>query len=377
MPSYAPTPALRPWQSQPEGTFKRGFGTGFGAALGFGAITVVLSIIAAISGVAMMAIALGSATDPARAATRQVNTIWGKANAKNTLHAVDVTGAIEGAGSGTSFTATTYGYEVAAQIDALSKDDAAGLLLLMNTPGGTINGSRAIADAVTRYQQRTGHKVVAFVQGMSASGGMYAMAGADEIIADHGTQIGSIGVIMGPLSYYKDITALGSTILSSGVTTTGGITMEYLTEGRGKDFGNPFRPMTAEERQVYQRGLANEYEAFVNWVSQHREIPADTIRNDLGAHLYDVKTAIDKKLVDAQMGRDEAFRRAAELNSVNPDDTKVVKTVAPGFISALLGAEARVYGHAEPMTQGIATSELCTGVPTPVVFAGDVTKVCG
>ncbi len=41
--------------------------------------------------------------------------------------------------------------------------------------------------------------------------------------------------------------------------------------------------MTPEERQVYEAGLANEYTGFVDFVATHRKIPADTIRNELGA----------------------------------------------------------------------------------------------
>ena len=157
-------------------------------------------------------------------------------------------------GDGSTLTGGTYGYEIASQLDALKSEDAAGLLLLVNTPGGSINGSKAMADAIERYQQRTGKKVVVHVQGMSASGGMYAMAGADEIIADYGSLIGSIGVIFGPFEQYKDVKATTGTLFTEGYVTTGGIEYGYLTEGKDKDFGNPFREMRAEERAVLQAG---------------------------------------------------------------------------------------------------------------------------
>ena len=127
-------------------------------------------------------------------------TVWGEATPTSRLIAVPVTGVIlGGASDGATFGGSTYGYEVADTIDALEADDADGLILELNTPGGTIYGSRAIADAVERYQERTGHQVMAHVQGMSASGGVYAMAGADQIVADHGSLVGSIGVVMGPV----------------------------------------------------------------------------------------------------------------------------------------------------------------------------------
>ena len=73
------------------------------------------------------------------------------------------------------------------------------------------------------------------------------MAGADQIVADHGSLVGSIGVVMGPFQRFRDVTGIPGSLLEPGVTTEGGVTEEYLTRGRGKDFGNPFREMTDEE----------------------------------------------------------------------------------------------------------------------------------
>jgi protease-4 len=276
----------------------------------------------------------------------------------------------------------------------LDASDADGLILEMNTPGGTIYGSRAIADAVERYQKRTGHKVMAYVRGMSASGGMYAMAGADEIVVDHGTLVGSIGVIMGPFERYRDVTALQGTLLTPGVEAQGGITQEYLTQGKGKDFGNPFRDMTPEERKVMTEGLQSEYAEFVDWVSSHRGIPADTIRNTLGAYIYGPKEAIANGLVDQMMGRDAGFRHAAEMNGLNPDDTRVDRVQSDDFLTLLLGGQAdqQSADGAQGTTPGTkngtngdagtqATSArpgvLCTGGPIVLAFHGDLASVCG
>ncbi len=254
-----PAPGFFP-QPPRERSFRRGFGLGAGAGLGAGGVLLVLGIVgslvtALIYGAALAAVA-GNASG---ARIAGLDTIWGSptATAAQTVLAIPIEGAIQAdGGDGFALTASTYGYEIARTLDQLTADDAAGLVLLLNTPGGTINGSRAIADAVERYQSRTGKKVVAYVQGLSASGGMYAMAGADRIIADHGSLVGSIGVIFGPFVRYKDVVATSGSIVESGVSTTGGITQEYLSQGSGKDFGNPFRAMTARERAVFTAGLA-------------------------------------------------------------------------------------------------------------------------
>lgn len=383
--AFTPAPSAQPrWVppvKQPS-AFKRGFGVGFGFTIGMGIVTAVLSVISLISVIASagaFAAALRDQGTAASASTVTYQTIWGPSSATKTIRAIDIAGTIYAAGgSGSFLSAGTYGYEIADQIDAMSAEDSTGLLLLMDTPGGTINGSKAIADAVARYQERTGHKVVAYVQGMSASGGMYAMAGADEIIADHGTLIGSIGVIMGPFTRLREVTATTGTILTDGYTTTGGITQEYITAGTGKDFGNSFRDMTEAERTNYQNGINVEYDAFVNHVAAGRRMPADRIKNELGAFMFDPKTAIDKGLVDQMLGRDAAFRRAAELNGIDPADTKVVKPAMPSFLSGMLGAEARIYGHTAPARgkDAITANPLCTSAVTVLAYSGDMNVLC-
>ena len=382
-PYLPPLAAFAPPQAPAKepGGFKRGFGTGFG----FGTAMIVFGVVMSLVGGLMMigaAAALGGAATAATAVDRTV-TLWGNANATpaNTIRAISISGAIQTSGSdGLGLSAMTYGYEVASILDSLRAEDAAGVVLLMNTPGGTITGSKAIVDAVDRYKKRTSKKVVAFVQGMSASGGMYAMAGADEIIADHGTLIGSIGVIFGPFERYKDVVGISGTLLTPGVTTTGGITQEYLTQGKGKDFGNPFRDMTAEERSKLMVGLEKEYNAFVGWVSQARGIPVDTIKNDIGAYIYDGDTAVQLKLIDKVMNRDDAFREAAKTMSIDPDAARIVAPRPPTMLESILGSEQRVFGQSAPIEAGKqvrVTSVLCTGAPQTMVYYGPLTSVCG
>ncbi len=356
------------------GGFRRGFGAGAGAGLGLGAALAVGMVVSAL----LFGLLAGAAT-AAGQADPAMRTVWGPADAASTIRAVHVTGPILASpADGATLAGGTYGYEVAAQIDAVETGEAAGLLLVLNTPGGTIHGSKAIADAVSRYQKRTGKKVVASVQGMSASGGMYAMAGADEIIADHGSLVGSIGVIMGPFERYRDVKGTTGTLLTPGVQTSGGIEQEYLTMGRGKDFGNPYRDMSAEEREVMTAGLQNVYDDFVAWVAQGRDLDPELITGTLGAHIFDPEAAIGHGLIDAELGIEEAYRRAAEVMGADPDSTRIVAATEPGLLEQLLGAEARVPGQAPVLAAGqVAATSLCGRTPTALVYHGEPAAVCG
>ncbi|MBB1515613.1 S49 family peptidase [Tessaracoccus sp. MC1679] len=368
-PQFAPAP------KQPSG-FGRGFGIGAGIGLGLGAASLLMAVV-----LGAMTI-IGSLTLVSTAsgvATTQLATIWG--DGSQSLRAIPVSGPIMAdASDGALLSAGSYGYEIASQLDELTVDDAAGVVLLVNTPGGSIAGSRAVSDAVVRYQERTGQKVLVHVSSISASGGVYATAPADEIIVDHGALVGSIGVIFGPFDQYTDVIATSGTLFESGVTTTGGITSEYLSQGEGKDFGNPFRPMTDEERAIYTAGLATEYDAFVAHVAQHRDITESAIRDQIGAHLYDSERAQEYGLIDGVLGRDEFFRHAAEAAGLDPEDTRVEAVRQPSSWEVFLGVE-RPFGAAPAVLTGEgivpALSPALCRPSQPLALAGSLEVYCG
>lgn len=372
-PGYFPQP--HPVAPPKRGNFGRGFGLGAGVGLGLGAAMVALSVVAGIFSLMSLGVLLAGGSSGTSALTEPV---WGDPAASETVWAVPVTGAILTDGSsGGLFAVGTYGYEIAEQIDDIDGDAASALVLLVDTPGGTITGSKAISDAVERYQERTGNQVFVHVTGMSASGGVYATAMADEIIADHGTLVGSIGVIMGPIPYYDGVVAEGD-ILEGWVETTGGIEYEYLTAGENKDFGNPYRPMTDREREVMTDMLETEYQNFIDHVVEGRGISEATIRDELGAHVFEPSAAQEFGLVDGMMGREEFFRHVATQAGLDPDDTVVEQLAPPTGFASLLGVE-RTLGMA-PAVDGPAgelVSQGFCGAGNPLVFAGDIKAVCG
>lgn len=379
---YAPPsgPSIRP-AAPPQaekGGFKRGFGTGVGVGLGLMAGFVVLSIVGGLFALISLGMLLSSITKDG--ASTSLERVWGTEGASGHLRAIRISGTImTDAADGALLSSGTYGYEVADQLDSLKTDQADGVVLLVNTPGGTITGSKAIADAITRYRERTGKPVLVHVEGSSTSGGVYSTATANEIIADHGSMIGSIGVILGPLPRYKDVVATGSTLLQQGITTTGGISQEYITAGSGKDLNNPYRDLTEQERQRLQAMVDDDYEIFVAEVAAGRKLDPQRIRNEFGAGIFSARQAANIGLADAVMGRDEFFRHAATAAGLDPDKTVVERVAEPTGLSSLLGAK-RAWGTSLPLSalgdKAVASASLCS-VTAPIAYAGDLSGVCG
>jgi len=379
---YAPPSgsSIRP-EAPPQaekGGFKRGFGTGVGVGLGLMAGFVVLSIVGGLFALISLGMLLNSITKDG--ASTSLERVWGTEGASGHLRAIRISGTImTDAADGALLSSGTYGYEVADQLDSLKTDQVDGVVLLVNTPGGTITGSKAIADAITRYRERTGKPVLVHVEGSSTSGGVYSTATANEIIADHGSMIGSIGVILGPLPRYKDVVATGSTLLQQGITTTGGISQEYITAGSGKDLNNPYRDLTEQERQRLQAMVDDDYEIFVAEVAAGRKLDPQRIRNELGAGIFSARQAVNVGLADAVMGRDEFFRHAATAAGLDPDKTVVEKVSEPTGLSSLFGAK-RAWGTSLPLSalgeKAVASADLCS-VTAPIAYAGDLSGVCG
>jgi protease-4 len=355
------------------------------------ALTLVVSVIACmvLAGVFVFAVSFGLGAGMATAGRSTVGSIGyvhlsGNAESNNKLLAVRVEGPILGSpprdhSAVFLLGGFTFGYEVQQVLeDAARKSEIKGVLLHLQTPGGTIFGSRAIHDGVVAYRERTKKPVVAYVEGLAASGGVMAMVGATKIYADYGSMIGSIGVLGPQLLFFNRPVATDGGLLSSGVVTQGGIEQTIIAAGRGKDLGNPFRRPTEEEVATLKRGVDAEYEQFVRHVAHNRHIDAVTIREDMGAMVFDNSSAKEFGLIDDTASRGDTIARLAELAGVGKD----YEIVRPGednagLVRRILSAMSAIgEPRVEMSPKDVLRAELCAPVRMPLAFYGDLASIC-
>jgi protease-4 len=307
--------------------------------------------------------------------TREI--IYGKEDAKHQFISIPITGIILGDRSdigdpfGVFEQTLTYGYEIKATLRDLAEDTRVdGVILEINSPGGTIYGAKAIADGVLYYKEKTGKPVISFVSGLAASGAYWSAVSADKIFADQGTSVGSIGVIFGPFEYYDKVLAKDSGILLGGVVTQNGIESLFITAGKSKDFGNPFRRLTAEEISRMQSMVNNEYDMFVDYVASRRSIPKKTIIEDIGALVYDGKSGKEKNLIDMISNKDDAYKALAKLANVPEDDFSVSQEYPKkGLLMTIL--------ESRRMTTPLRSSaSLCGLTKVVLAYHGNVSKLC-
>jgi len=312
--------------------------------------------------------------------TETYERVSGKESSDNRLLQLTVSGIILGNRPEDDFTLgfsefLTYGYDIADSLAEAAKDDTIkGIFMPFRTPGGTIFGSRAIYRAISDYREQTGKPVIVYIEGLSASGGVMAMVGADAIYADHGSLIGSIGVLGPSLMYFDKPTAIDGGLFGGGITTEGGIERTTITAGRGKDIGNPFRRPTEEEITTLTQGVENEYDDFVTHVAQHRGMDEAMIRDEMGAQIFDNRTAEAYGLINGTLDRQAAIDELAKAAALG-DDYQLVRPAngARGLFNQLMG----VWHGQTREAQRRAQQQLCSlGRQMSLVYHGSLVDTC-
>ena len=158
---------------------------------------------------------------------------------------------------------------------ALKTGQVRGILLTINTPGGSAEQSDAIYTLIKAYKERYSMPVIAYIQGMCASGGMYIACAADKVYASPDSLIGHVGVLFSPPFF--NMTGLMSKL---------GIQSRTMSAGKDKDSMNPFRPWSENEGQQFQYIIDFMYNRFVDVVSSNRPklTPEDLVEQ--GARIW-------------------------------------------------------------------------------------------
>jgi protease-4 len=223
-------------------------------------------------------------------------------------------------------------------------DEVEGLLLEIDSPGGSVSVIDEIHHEITRFKESSpDRRIVVLVRDVAASGGYYISLPADAIIAQPTSIIGSIGVIMQTLNV-KD---LADKIGVSDVT---------IKSGANKDLLNPLRPVDPDQVAILQRSVDATYGRFVGLVSSARGIPEKTLRDSIAdGRIFDATDALKNHLVDAIGYREDAITRlAAELGLDGPDDLFIVtykdsRTFLESIFSEVTAPVDRLSARAEAL----------------------------
>ncbi|CRF41206.1 protease IV (PspA) [Helicobacter ailurogastricus] len=183
----------------------------------------------------------------------------------------------------------------------LANPSVKGVLLLIDSPGGSISASVELNDLLTELRKKI--PIVAYAQGVMASGSYYAGMAANTIYANRGALVGSIGVIFSGVN----IQALMDKV---------GIKSQGLAKGAYKEVGTFTRAWTDKEKQYLDRLLDQEYQMFVGDVAKARKLDVKNAPDFAEGKIFNAKEALDLHLIDHVGTYNQAIKALQSLSHV-------------------------------------------------------------
>ena len=223
------------------------------------------------------------------------------------------------------------------QIDQVRDDERVkAVVLRVNSPGGTVTGSDFLYHHLKRLRQEREIPIVVSMGSVAASGGYYVSMAVgetpDTIFAEPTTWTGSIGVI---IPHYD---------LSELLQEKLGVDDDSISSHPLKNMGSFVKPMTEEERKIYQELVDESFARFKEIIQEGRpkfkEEP-EALDELATGQVYTAEQAKKLGLVDKIGFVEEAIDRAIELAGVDEDDVRVVKyRREPTLADVLMGVRA-------------------------------------
>ncbi|MSR80210.1 MAG: S49 family peptidase [Gemmataceae bacterium] len=185
-----------------------------------------------------------------------------------------------------------------------------GVVLRINSPGGTVSASDIVAGEVRRFRDRTGKKVVAHIL-ETGTGGAYLIASAsNRITASPGALVGGIGVVFPVVLLEKMLDILS-------------ITDQSIKSGELIDMGTASRKMEPSEREMMEAMAKEHHDRFKAAISISRKIPEKL----LDGRIMTATMAQSGGLVDEICSLNDAVALASgrtDKNASPPQEVEVV-----------------------------------------------------
>lgn len=209
-------------------------------------------------------------------------------------------------------------------LELAENDDIDGLILRVNSGGGSAFASEQIWEALGEFKEMTGKPFYVSMSDYAASGGYYISCGADKIYAEPVTITGSIGIF----GLIPNIRGL--------VTDKLGVTTYPISTNPAGAQPDIFVPMTESQRAGMQSYVDRGYELFVKRVAGGRKKTVDQIKAIAEGRVWDGREALRIGLVDKLGGLDTALADMAKELGVESWSVERYPKTEDDVLTALL-----------------------------------------
>jgi protease-4 len=225
-----------------------------------------------------------------------------------------------------------------------------GILLYMDTPGGTLYHSEEIYLALLDYKEKTERPVYAYMASTCASGGYYICMAADYIMASRTAITGSIGVIMSMFDYNELFEKLG-------------VRSVVIDTGEHKGAGAMGTVVTPSQEAVLQSIVGEFYDGFVGVIVQGRGMDLQTVQKLADGRIFSPRQALENNLIDEIGSWDKALADFGELTGT---EAYYPYLSSASFMGSLFMQASKVFPQSDVQATLTRTSKLPSGVPLAV-----------
>lgn len=212
-------------------------------------------------------------------------------------------------------------------LERLRKDpDVAGVLVSINSPGGTSVGGERLYNALREVNEAK--PMVAHIATLGASAAYMAALASDHIVAQRTALTGSVGVLI----QYGQVNRLLDNL---------GIEIEKVESGALKAEPSPFEPAPPEAIALLQSVVEDTFDYFLSLVQERRDLSDEEVAVAADGRIFTGKQALDAGLVDALGGERSAIAWMEEERDLASD--LPVRTYTPSR-DVELSISARVAG---------------------------------
>ena len=190
---------------------------------------------------------------------------------------------------------------------ALQDRSVENILLVIDSPGGTVDGIHELGDAL--HQARQIKPITAQVDGLGASAAYWAAAQANQIFLGRGDQVGSIGVRMALYDYHK-------------MFENEGVEAVVIDTGVHKSAGQTGTEITEEQRKEFQRITDIYYENFLNAIQRGRGMSRETVKPLADGRVFVGQEAVDLGLADAVQTFEETLMQISRKPGVSRESVR-------------------------------------------------------
>jgi protease-4 len=189
-------------------------------------------------------------------------------------------------------------------LERLAKSSAKAVIVHINSPGGTTSGAEELYDSIMRLKEKKPTVVV--VNGLAASGAYITALGADYIIAQETSLVGSIGVLF----QYPNLSELMKTI---------GVKMEEIKSTPLKAAPSAFEPTSPEARAAIEAIVMDSYQWFRDLVKKRRQLDDAQLERVADGRVFTGRQAVGLRLVDQLGDERTAIAWLAKEKKIDPE----------------------------------------------------------